>query len=271
MASTGDASASDPAVAWYARSPAALTRCQVPAGVIASLAFQERPFPLEIAWVRTEHGSVLSTIAGIADAGERAAMFHHYAITRPWLHEPPEQWPDARRRAAYLRVLAAWGADSNGAAGSALKAWATHRFGLRPIWHGSHLAGLEEADRFASERTRGTVGPLAMQLDLLYTFVQDELARRFPKRKHLTLWRGTHDAERHIVKHGGTEAIVELNCVSSFTCDREVAWEFGHRVWEVAVPIPKIVWYPGLLPGVLQGEAECIVLGGDYRVRELRL
>lgn len=270
MGSTGDASVDDPAVAWYARERSALTRCGASAAAIASLAFQDEPFPLEIAWIRCEHGGVLAAIAAIADPEERAAVFHHYAITRPWLHEPPERWPDARRRAAYLRVLAGWGADSNGAAGAALKAWATSRFGLRPIWHGDRLEGLDEAERFASERTRGTVGPLSMQLDLLYTYVQDELGRRFPGQRHLRLWRGTHDADRHVVKRTGAEAIVELNCVSSFTCDREVAWEFGHRVWEVRVPMPKIVWYPGLLPGVLQGESECLVLGGDYRVRELR-
>jgi len=53
----------------------------------------------------------------------------------------------------------------------------------------------------------------------------------------------------------------------AFTSDEERAWEFGSTVWAVRVPICKIVFYTGLLPGsIMQGEGEYIVIGGDYLV-----
>lgn len=64
---------------------------------------------------------------------------------------------------------------------------------------------------------------------------------------------------------------MELNNLSSFTSDREIAWEFGSSVWEVKVPLAKIVFYSGLLPrSLLEGEKEHLVLGGEYRVKKLR-
>ena len=56
-----------------------------------------------------------------------------------------------------------------------------------------------------------------------------------------------------------------MNNLSSFTDDAEVAWEFGSSVWEVRVPLAKIVFFSGLLPRhLLGGEGEYLVLGGDY-------
>ena len=112
-----------------------------------------------------------------------------------------------------------------------------------------------------------------MQLDLLYTFCQDELARRHPDRRHLTLYRGTHDPEEYAVSDGAVHdaTIVRLNNLSSFTSDREVAWEFGSSVWAVQVPLAKIVFFSGLLPRhLLEGESEFLVLGGEYRVQPLK-
>ena len=39
-----------------------------------------------------------------------------------------------------------------------------------------------------------------MQLDLLYTFCQDELRRRFPDMRSKTLYRGTHDPEEYAIR-----------------------------------------------------------------------
>lgn len=51
---------------------------------------------------------------------------------------------------------------------------------------------------------------------------------------------------------------------------REVAWEFGSTAWEVKIPLPKIVFFSGLLPNsLLRGESEYLVLGGYYKVRNL--
>jgi len=72
-----------------------------------------------------------------------------------------------------------------------------------------------------------------MQLDLLYTFCQDELRRRLPGENWKTLYRGTHDSEEYNVSKVATAtetrraALVQLNNLSSFTSDPEVAWEFG--------------------------------------------
>jgi len=63
---------------------------------------------------------------------------------------------------------------------------------------------------------------------------------------------------------------VEFNAVSSFSDDREVAWEFGSTVWRVEVPFSKILLAPGILPPqLLQGEREYLVLGGEYLVQSL--
>jgi NAD+--dinitrogen-reductase ADP-D-ribosyltransferase len=258
------------ALNWYTTHTAALTACGVPAGVIASAAFQDDPHDLDLAWVRREHGGLLAALARIADAEERADLFHHYTLTRPWAHEHPGRWPSAKERAGYAAVLRGWGIDSNGASGAVLKGWAERRFGLRPIWHRTALSDADAQLRYAAERERGALGAIGMQLDLLYTYVQDELRRRHGGERWLTLWRGSHDAELYEVKSGGDGGIIEFNNASSFTTDREVAWEFGSRVWQVRVPLAKIVLAPGMLPaGLLQGESECIVLGGDYRVTAL--
>jgi NAD+--dinitrogen-reductase ADP-D-ribosyltransferase len=60
---------------------------------------------------------------------------------------------------------------------------------------------------------------------------------------------------------------VLLNSVSSFTTSRERAEEFGDYIMRVAVPLPKVCFYDGLLPGMLKGEEEYAVIGGLYEVR----
>ena len=56
----------------------------------------------------------------------------------------------------------------------------------------------------------------------------------------------------------------------SFTSDEERAWEFGSTVWEVQVPLCKIFFYNDLLPGsIMKGEGEYLVIGGEYRVRQV--
>jgi len=46
----------------------------------------------------------------------------------------------------------------------------------------------------------------------------------------------------------GGALTVQLNNLSSFTSDREVAWEFGSSVWEVNVPLEKIVFSAACCP-----------------------
>jgi NAD+---dinitrogen-reductase ADP-D-ribosyltransferase len=152
-----------------------------------------------------------------------------------------------------------------------LKGWAEQRFGLRPIWHGSFLSDKEENDTpYLGARLRGHVHGIGMQLDLLYTYCQDELRRRHGEQQHITLYRGCYDPDQHVIRKENSEEIVEFNAISSFTDNREVAWEFGSTVWRVEVPLSKIVLAPGILPPqLLQGEREYLVLGGDYQVQKL--
>jgi NAD+--dinitrogen-reductase ADP-D-ribosyltransferase len=59
---------------------------------------------------------------------------------------------------------------------------------------------------------------------------------------------------------------VILNNLSSFSARRERADEFGDHVVETDVPLPKVAFYSGLLPGLLEGEEEFAVIGGVYEV-----
>lgn len=255
-------------------------RCNLSPWVIAAPEFQDQPRPLEIDGVRQADRRLFERLAAIDDPGQRGEVFHDYLSVKFRLHEWGEHQAGARSslRSSYLRYLRNWGADSNGHAGAVLKSWVESRFGLPATFHCGRLATSAEARlRYQHDRMRGaaqTVGAL-MQLDLLYTFCQDELQRRFPGERWRTLYRGTHDPEEYALQPEtgapSRTARAQLNNLSSFTADAEVAWEFGSSVWEVRVPHEKIVFFSGLLPrNLLGGESEYLVLGGEYRVKTLR-
>ncbi|HLP01854.1 MAG TPA: NAD(+)--dinitrogen-reductase ADP-D-ribosyltransferase [Opitutaceae bacterium] len=253
-------------------------RCNLPPWVIGSREFQESPEPIEIDGARATDKRLFTRLAATPDPALRGEIFHDYVSVKFRLHEWKQHEAAARAslRHSYVRFLANWGVDSNGHAGAVLKAWVESRFGLRATYHGGLLATDPAArEKYTADRMKGaaqTIG-VAMQLDLLYTFCQDELARRHPGASHLTLYRGTHDPAEYAISGdtGGDTTVVRLNNLSSFTCDREVAWEFGSSVWEMRVPLAKIVFFSGLLPRhLLEGESEYLVLGGEYCVKPLR-
>jgi NAD+--dinitrogen-reductase ADP-D-ribosyltransferase len=276
----------------------AFNRCNLPPWVIGTVGFQDNPQALEIDGVRVADRRLFERLAALDDAAERGQVFHDYVSVKFRLHEW-EQYSTAAGqslRCSYLQFLHGWSADSNGREGAVLKGWVESRFGLRATFHCGHLANDDTArERYWYDRMRGaerTMG-VSMQLDLLYTFCQVELRRRLgPDARWVTLYRGTHDPDEYEVRdvqenctvagaaeksdaagqgQYGAERLVQLNCLSSFTSDREVAWEFGSRVWEVRVPLEKIFFFSGLLQAwLLGGESEWLVLGGEYRVRPLR-
>lgn len=268
------------------RSPTFINRCNLPPWIISSEEFQANPQPIEIDGVRATDRWLFKRLGEIDDPQERSRVFHDYISVKFRLHEWEDYQNAARAsiRHSYIQFLHGWGADSNGHAGAVLKAWVESRFGILATYHSGKLATSAEArERFAIDRMRGasrTMGAL-MQLDLLYTFCQDELARRFPGERWKKLYRGTHDPEEYAICRDPATAgdppgrhkslsLVQLNNLSSFTSDSEVAWEFGSHAWEVEVPFPKIVFFSGLLPPqLLGGESEFLVLGGYYRVRTL--
>lgn len=259
--------------------PTLFNRCNLSPWAIGDRAFQEHPQPLEIAGVHQADARLFRRLAEIADPEQRGEVFHDYVSVKFRLHEWAEHQHAARTsiRSSYLQFLCQWGHDSNGHAGAVLKSWVESRFGLPPTFHGGRLHADDVArSRYEYDSMRGaakTVGAL-MQFDLLSTFCQGELSRRFPGARWRTLYRGTHDPEEYALRTaedaGPRTACVQLNNLSSFTANRETAWEFGSFVWEVQVPLQKIVFFSGLLPRhLLQGESEYLVLGGEYRVKTL--
>ena len=258
------------------RSSCSLNRCNLSPWIIGSEEFQANPLPVEIDGARTTNAPLFRGLEQIGDADKRSQFFHDYLCAKFSLNEKFELRGKSKSPYSYVHLLRVWGADSNGQAGAVLKSWVESRFGLLATYHKGRLAKERVArEAFMADRTRGaaqSIGVL-MQLDLLYTFCQDELRRRFPVGKWKTLYRGTHDSEEYTVKkESGAKraALVQLNNLSSFTSDPEVAWEFGSNAWEVEVPLAKIVFFSGLLPkSLLAGESEHLVLGGYYNVRTL--
>lgn len=254
-------------------------RCNLAPWVIAAAEFQDHPRPIEIDGVRQADRRLFERLADTTDPAQRAEIFHDYLSVKFRLHEWSEHQAGARSslRSSYLRYLRNWGVDSNGHAGAVLKSWVESRFGLPATFHHGRLATDAAARaRYREDRMRGaaqTVGAL-MQLDLLYMFCQGELQRRRPGERWCKLYRGTHDPDEYHIQPdpAGTArmALAQLNNLSSFTADPEIAWEFGSSVWEVLVPFEKIVFFSGLLPRhLLEGESEYLVLGGQYRVKTL--
>ena len=85
----------------------------------------------------------------------------------------------------------------------------------------------------------------------------------------MTLYRGVNRIADHEVleKGKGGRQVILLNNLGSFTCSRERACEFGDYILSVEVPLTKIFFHCGLLPGVLRGEDEFLVIGGVVDVR----
>ena len=265
------------------RSASLINRCNLPPWLIGSEEFQANPSPIEVDGVQITESWLFNRLAQIADPDERGRVFHDYICVKFGLQELEEFPPVKKNKSAlsYVHFLHSWGADSNGYAGAVLKAWVESRFGLLATYHGGRLAqdpSCREAYMLARMRGAARTIGIFMQFDLLYTFCQFELLLRFAGERWKTLYRGTHDPEEYTVHSKAAQsesrfdhiALMQLNNLSSFTSDREVAWEFGSTAWEVEIPIPKIVFFSGLLPkSLLTGESEYLVLGGYYKVRTL--
>jgi NAD+--dinitrogen-reductase ADP-D-ribosyltransferase len=258
----------------FSRSSCSLNRCNLSPWIIGSEEFQANPLPVEIDGARATDAGRFRCLESLAEADARSQFFHDYLCAKFSLNEKFELRGKSKSPYSYVHLLRAWGADSNGPAGAVLKSWVESRFGLLATFHKGRLADERAArEAFLADRTRGaakSIGVL-MQLDLLYTFCQEELRRRFPGEQWKTLYRGTHDSEEYTVQNetgASRAALVQLNNLSSFTSDPEVAWEFGSSAWEVKVPFAKIVFFSGLLPkSCLAGESEHLILGGYYNVR----
>jgi NAD+--dinitrogen-reductase ADP-D-ribosyltransferase len=270
-----------PTLSRLARLP--INRCNLPAAILGGLTYQRHPTRLAIDGVAELHRPLWALLDDIADAGERAERFAGYMANHFRLPQGeaagvgPEQRQISRRaRVNYLRVVRGWGFDSESREAAVLKGWVESRFGLCPRHHGEALRepGSPAWQRYVESRAQGLQGTHALesQLDLLYAYTQYELARQFPQRTHLRLYRGVNRLAEHetVSDNQRGEKVLLLNNVNSFSRSRERAGEFGDDLLAVDVPLPKIAFFSQLLPGMLRGEDEYVVIGGLYRVRLAR-
>ncbi len=252
--------------------------CNLPPWVIASHHFNENPQPLEIQGVKTGNRFLFDRLATICSQEERAMVFNDYMSVKFQLHHWQDQTDTARKsiKNSYLRFLRGWMMDSNSVEGAVLKRWVESRIGIMPSFHKEHIAGIHSKAYFdySVDVMKGSARTNAIQsqLDILYEYCQFELMEKFRDSWSIALYRGTYDANEHeiIEQTGKREQIVRLNNLVSFTSDEERAWEFGSTVWKVVVPLCKIFFYNDLLPGsIMKGEGEYLVIGGEYRVRQV--
>lgn len=256
----------------------------VPTPVLASVAFNAHPLALHIAGTREAHGGLFALLARSSSLPEAQDMFGHYLEIAFGLRPAPADACAAERRrwrASYLKLLQGWGLDANSPAGAVLKGWVESRFGLVPAFHHEPLGRFPSPAwvRYLEEKgaSRYHNNCILQQLDLLYEFCQWALRRFRPLAaltppgddEHLRLWRGSNRCEEQRVsgtlQRGQRHVTLRLNNLVSFSLDRERASCFGDWILEARVPLAKLLFFPGLLPGrSLSGEGEALVIGGDY-------
>lgn len=252
-----------------------VNRCNLPAVVLGSLTFQRHPSPLLLDGVAELHRDLFRRLDA-APGSAHGEVFRDY-LTVHFQLEWPEQMgftghKKGRTKANYIKTIRGWSFDADSREGAVLKGWVESRFGLMPRWHGQPLrdpAG-EAYRRYLEMRSQGLYGTNALeaQLDLVYTYCQYAMALRHPAARHVTLYRGINRLGDHEVlqKANNGRHLLLLNNLSSFTCSRERACEFGDYILAVEVPLVKIFFHCGLLSGVLQGEDEFLVIGGVAEV-----
>lgn len=251
--------------------------CNLPPWVLASRNFNRHPGALEIQGVRRANRLLFERLQSLDAPMARARLFHDYMDVTFQLHQWQREATVRGRKSlknSYLRYLRGWMFDSNSLEGAVLKGWVESRLGLPPTFHREPVEDIHSEAYFlyTVDRMKGSTRTNAIlpQLDVLYEFVQAELARRLPEQTHLTLYRGIYDFAEHRVleKLGKNRCLVRLNNLTSFTTDFERAWEFGSRVLEVEVPLVKIFFDSDFFPSsLLKGEGEVLVFGGEFEVR----
>lgn len=256
-----------------------VNRCNLPAKILGSLAFQAHPVELLIDGVFELHNDFFVKLSEISNINDRKIAFVNYMQT--FFSLSNEKCPEAeqydRIKADYLCMLRGWMFDSNNREGAIIKGWIESRFGLLPRWHKQKI-DLPEDEAYAiymHERTTGIYNTNAIeaQLDLLYSFCQHELKQRYPDKQHFKLYRGTDFIDQYdlIERTDNTHVIIQMNSANSLSKSSERAGEFGSTVLEINVPKEKIFYFDQLLDQKLQGEGEHITIGGLYRVKTIIL
>ncbi len=253
-----------------------LNHCNVPSWLLASTAYQANPIPIEIDGIHIWYPALFKALNSADSYETRSEHFRNFMTLhfRLGKRDPnSEEYNDPRPRPKvnYRRLLLGWLFDSDNEQGAAWRSWVESRFGLLTCFHRESLHGPDTPEylRFRQVCTRATynTNELYAQLDLLYCFCQHELKLKYNS-EHLTLYRGCSEMPEYTING---EKIKLFNNLSSFTADAESALRFGSKVFAVEVPLSKIACFESLLPNSLQGEQEFMVLGGLYKVEQLKL
>ncbi len=270
---TSDKAPPKPTLPAWARLP--INRCNLPAVILGGLTFQQHPTPLKLDGVEELHANLFALLDTIDDPAERARVFRagldaHFCLDR--LEAAGLDAAGHRRaKADWRRVLRGWSFDADSREGAVLKGWVETRFGLVPRHHGAPLRDFcgPAWRRYEEMRAAGLCGANALeaQFDLIYAWCQYEYARAGRQNGHLTLHRGINRLDEHeVLSSDGTRHVVLFNNLASFTASRERAGEFGDFILSAQVPCAKILFHCALLPDVLKGEDEHLVIGGVYEV-----
>jgi len=259
-----------------------LNRCNLPAVVLGGRTFQQNPVALSIDCVSELHNEFFNAIDEIQCAQERTLHFRQYMCSAFLLGKSDEagfttaQCSKLLNKIDYLRLLRGWMFNPDGIEAAVLKRWVESRFGLLTLNHGG-LFNSFDSDiyrKYQFDYVSGlyNTNALESQLDMLYTFSQYELQRRWPDRKHWRLYRGVNNVAKHsqLAPRIKNQQPLLLNNLNSFTSDRHYAETFGDVILEVEVPISKLLYFPELLTGVLKGEYEFLAIGGVYQTTIIR-
>ncbi|MCG5495176.1 MULTISPECIES: NAD(+)--dinitrogen-reductase ADP-D-ribosyltransferase [Ectothiorhodospira] len=251
-----------------------INRCNLPAVILGSLTYQQHPTPLMLDGLGDLHRYLWQHLDTLDTPELRAEDFKAYMRGHFCLDDLSAcglEGDGGRGNADYLRLVRGWWFNPDGREAAVLKGWVESRFGLMTRFHRQPLTDNEGEGyaRFMHERTCGlyNTNALESQMDLLFGFCQYELGRQYPEQNHLTLYRGVNGLEDHeVLWRRGKRAVVLFNNVNAFSSHRERADEFGDYILTVRVPLAKVCCFQELLPGLLRGEGEHLVIGGVYEV-----
>jgi len=253
-----------------------INRCNLPSIILGSLRFQDQPDNLYIDGVHELHKDFFSLLKDAYNAMTRATLFKDYMTIHFRLHRLQDAGLDTSRKqhrpnADYIRTIRGWFFNPDGREAAVLKAWVESRFGLLARYHNGSLEDTDSEiyQHYLEARSRGLYGTNALesQLDLLYSYCQYELAMQYQDQQVLKLYRGINRLNEHDIlqQQPQNNITLLLNNLNSFTSLKERADEFGDYCLEASVPRQKILFYSNLIPGMLKGENEYLVLGGLYK------
>ena len=245
-------------------------RCNVPAWMLASIGYQAQPLPLLLDSIVTWYLPLFDELAQLVDADARAEAFERFMQQRFDLSALADE-PPPRAKLHYRRMIIGWLFDSDNEQGAAWRGWVESRFGLLTQFHRQPLS-VPDSDSYRHYRQHSfdatnNSNELFEQLDLLYQFCQLQLENQWRAQSQLTLYRGC--SRLTVLNEIGAD-VVQFNNLSSFSATAESAAQFGRYVYQVSVPISKVICYQSLLADMMTGEQEYMVLGGLYRSTLLR-